>query len=218
MSLKGSKKEHRQKYITVDEFHRILDIASKDPLNFSFVYTMGGLGLRCSELLLLKREHFNFDTNEISIPTLKSSFGNPSKFKESLKGLVKNKPILERPLKTLVFDARLMDKLKTFSYPPYPGKMMHYYYQFKRLIRLAGLPNYYGTHVFRHMHGTVAWEVTGDIQQAKIRLRHYTPTGDVTWMYMHLSEDTQREIAKRIYERIFERKKFTITLNKTEVA
>lgn len=176
---------------------------------YTLFLTHAVLGTRIQELLLLIKEDFNFEKKEVTIPSLKRDKKN----KDSQKRVSKEgKEFIVYPI-TLPFSNedmfRNMEIVVSFQ-PLYNNKKPLFSESkktvqrwFNYVSRSLGLNC--SSHSFRHLQGTMTYSITKDVYLTAIRLRHKKPS--TAFEYIHLLEESNRDISDKVNEKLFKREK-----------
>jgi len=187
----GTRKSERQKFLTEEEFHRLLLAAKDDEQAFMLLWAGGALGLRVSEVVSLERSSFKrLAAGVVDVATLKQK-GHPVKpvavdraTKALFREYVLNMPRSQRWL----FESRKL--------PGCHVSRRHALRVFKEYARLAKLDAAYSFHALRHYRGCKMWKATKDLKFCQSQLRHRQMT--TTEKYVHLDEKEAVRMAERV--------------------
>lgn len=175
-------KNERDKYLLVGEYKKFIE---NTPERYKLFWeVVFGAGLRISEALSITMNDIIFEENKILITTLKR----------------KNHPIIPIIVSNDIIcrignmrkNAEICGRIWKFS-RQYAWKM------FKFICVKAGLNPKYSPHALRHAHGVMISTITnGNMVEIKNRLRHSSTRS--TEFYIHVSEERQQQLSKKIDE------------------
>lgn len=181
--MSGNKrKPEKYLYLTPDEANTFICAAYniRYKIGLLFDITFNG-GLRISETLAIRPCDINFNTNKISIKTLKQ--------KRDV-GMIE----ILFPSDTIIMCKKIIEHYNigndkyVFSYTrQWAWKL------FKQVLRKCNFSELYSPHALRHAHGIAVCEATGgNIIKIAKRLRQASPKN--AWRYVHLTDMDQKEV------------------------
>lgn len=195
------RKEESDKFLTPEEFRKFLEEArNKSAFWYLFFRTHAMLGTRIGEICLLQWKDLDLKNSRVKIPTLKRGRKSATELKKDYLGRKHYVEMLWIELE----DEDLLDIFKTLKEEHEPGEEDLLFKtskraaqnMFKKICTSANLNPKYSTHAFRHLHGLVTYETTGDLLKTANRLRHKKPA--TATIYIHLLEGEKRDIAKAV--------------------
>lgn len=181
--------------ITADEFSTLQAVARREKQSLSMTRTMAFLalgylvGLRKSEIRMIKRSDVDYDKHEIFV---KGKGGKEAYL-----------PVSDTVLNILhmadIQAAAIHSKylICSASGKPLPNSYMHKL--FKRLLSQAGLPDYYRIHDLRHSYATNLIRAGVGVAHLKEFMRH----ADIktTMRYVHTDKEDLRQIINQIFNK-----------------
>ena len=177
----NKKKTSRQKYLTEDEYKRLLGVI-RNERDYVLFFLCGNLGLRVGELVRLRVSDIMKDEKGyyLKIPTLKRGV-----VKGKVKGTIQRGELPKTyediplssdlaPIREILNKYILKYKIKSWIFP-YRGLHLPEYTvarYFKSYVRKAGLDPRYSIHALRHFKGFCTYKQTVDLKSVQILLRH----------------------------------------------
>ena len=202
------KKTDRQKYLTEEEYQKLLSVI-KDGRDYMLFKMTGDLGLRVGETIRLRRQDFNFSAGYIHCPTLKQDKerkeNEPKGFK--IKGSIKRGE-LPQTYKDIAVDEDLLQqvqkymelyRIKTWLFPHDDGVHIPKFTAqrlFKSYVKKAKLDPVYSVHSLRHYRGFTAFNSLNDIRLVQALLRHKSISS--TQVYTEVTVDKMKEALQKI--------------------
>ena len=211
-------KQDEDKYMRLDDFHKFIKVAKDhDMFWYYFFKTQALLGGRIGEMTLIQYNDIDLEHKKVYMPTLKQKF---KKGRTEIRGDING--VKRKVISIAVsFEHKEIENYfkiqKGFIKEPYyfkqffPVSRRSAIYHFKKICKLAGLIRDYSSHSIRHMFGYLTYQSYkelfghGDLVATAKRMRHRRIEGEnptTTEMYMHLVEDEERKLAKRMGELI----------------
>jgi len=198
----NKRKTSRQKYLTEDEYKRLLG-AIRNERDYVLFFLCGNLGLRVGELVRLRISDIMKDEKGfyLKIPTLKRG---------SKKGVRRNRlergelpkayediPISQSSV-DLIFRYIKKYKVKNWLFPYESLHIPEYTVAryFKTYTRKAGLDSGYSIHALRHFRGIHIYKYKGDLKAVQTLLRHKHL--ETTSIYADMDLDSKRRVIENI--------------------
>lgn len=200
MANKPIRETKRKKFLSEDEFQKILSLAYKKRLRDWFlIFLMGSLGLRVGEAIRLKVEDINLKEKIISIPRIKIKTTKGRLRKKELSGESDSMPFSEETFKVVEKYMNRYSPKSGWLFPISKRRAQSIFYEY---AREAGVKA--SIHSLRHYRGVKIYAVTTDLEAVKTLLRHRS-----LWsasIYATPSIETLRKIAERVEKKVEEKK------------
>ena len=196
-------KTSRQKYLTEDEYKRLLGVI-RNERDYVLFFLCGNLGLRVGELVRLRVSDIMKDETGfyLKIPTLKRG-GVKGKVKGSIQRGELPKAYEDIPLSSDLASIREIlskyiskYKIKDWIFP-YKGLHLPEYTvarYFKSYARKVGMDPRYSIHSLRHFKGFYTYKMKTDLRAVQILLRHRDIK--TTAIYADANLDSKRKIVE----------------------
>lgn len=193
-------KSARQKYLTQDEFERLLKTTTK-PRDWLLLFLTGNLGLRVSEVVRLRVQDFDWLGGYVRVPTLKQ---------EGHRGIHKGS-ILRGELPATYEDIPAPEELLSIVKVYIGIRKTGWLFlatngqhidaltgrrAFKHWAKKAGLLPVYSIHCLRHYRGVSVYKEYRDIYAVKTLLRHKNIGSSQVYVAMDL--DDKRNLTSKL--------------------
>ncbi len=195
------KRSAKEKYLTPEEYHRLLKAAARNERDYGILFLAGNIGLRVGELVRLRVEDIR--DGSAFVPCLKRSpkgKGKPKagKIKRGvLPKVYESIPILPEVQKVL--DNLSADKKRGWLFEG--NDSLHISERtaqnvFQKYRAKAGLDIVYSFHCLRHTRGGAVYRATHDIKAVKAMLRHKDVRSSE--VYVDMDDEIKKAIANKV--------------------
>ena len=212
LQLEDVADEIEQKYLSKEELQRFLDAAAEcgNYQMFALMRLLVFSGMRIGEALGLEFKHIDFDNgvirvrqtavtrksrDELQTPKTLSSIRDIDIDKET--AAILRRQILERKKARLAAGGSWGNA--DFVFTRSNGRYLRYgtaWYQFKKLIKTAGITKEATPHILRHTHASLLAESGATLEQIQARLGH--SNDEITRkIYLHITAASAAKAADR---------------------
>lgn len=178
------------KFLTREQLKALLEKARTEgsSRDYYLLALLWYFGLRSSEVVVLRREHFDMERCELNVPTVKKRKTKHAWLADGATG----RPLLPVPFLGGPVQQRVVESLLEWGRGRewlFPGRKVGPMTTravrsiFARWARAAGLSDRFHPHSLRHTAGSMLYELTEDVLLVRDFLRHSSVT--VTDTYLH---------------------------------
>lgn len=209
------------KYLEKDELALLLKTAKEKGLegDYETLLTLAYTGMRIGEFVVLRESDLDVTENTISVTkTYYNPTNNMTKYSLLTPKTKKSNRVIEVDE---IVTAALQNRIKrnkefkmlyrqTYydkgyispnldTHPGYPNTVKFFHNRFRRLLKLAGLPETLSVHSLRHTHTSLLAEIEVPIQEIMDRLGH--KDDDTTKnVYLHVTKTRKKEASQKFGE------------------